>query len=131
MPAARLNPKTDSSHELQSVALLDDAATQTVVESHFSILETVFEVDIGCSGGKYARNSSQGEVMRCHQTNSVSFEQSSHYCPSTDGTIMGIRAVQNFVQQEKHRLPFFHQAHDFLKPADLCVKPRPPVLKGI
>src|SRR5437867_2528741 len=62
-------------HELQCVALLDDARVQEVVENHPAIDQLVLEVKVRGARCERIGKLCEGEVVGCHETDCASIDQ--------------------------------------------------------
>jgi len=72
---ATLYFKAHEAHELERVALGDNAFAQSVIESHFPVFDLIFEVQVAdqpvASGGNFRKS----QIMSCDDANRALLQQ--------------------------------------------------------
>src|SRR3989442_11086628 len=106
-----LHFQTYSAHQRKRIAFLDDTGVETVIEDHLAILQFILEMKIRSFWRERVGESGERKIVCCDKTNCAAVDQTADdgFCP--DRPIVGIRAMQDFIQLEKHR-HLFRELHD-------------------
>src|SRR5262245_50814433 len=81
-------------------------------------------MNVGRAGGEGIRNLSEREIMRRHETDGASFDQSFHDSFSSNRAIMRVGAVEDFVEEKQKRNIAFCQVHGLTNALNLCIEAR-------
>ena len=90
-------------HQLQRVALGDDAGAHAVVEHHCAVFEVVFEVDVGGAGREVVGDLREGEVVRRGQADGAAADQAADDGVGADAAVVRVGAAEDFVEEEEER----------------------------
>src|SRR5207253_8921918 len=112
----------DGAHELECIALLNDAYAQAVIENHLSVFQMILEVSVRGARRKSVRNLGQSKIVRRDQADGSTRDQSTQNRFSADRAIVGVRPMEDFVQQKDNRHRTFRQYHDVAQPLNLGVE---------
>ena len=69
-----LNIESNGPHKLQSVAGLNDALTQAMIEPQLTVFEVILKMEVCGSGFQRSSNFSQGQVVSGQQAYRASFQ---------------------------------------------------------
>jgi hypothetical protein len=85
---AKSHVQPNRPHQGQSVALSDHAFAQHVVEAHLSILKVFLKMDIVQLTIQRSANLSQRQIMRTHESDSASIQESVNDALCANATII-------------------------------------------
>ena len=73
---------------------------EAVIENHAPILEVVFEMEIGGARRERFSESGESEIVGCDEADGATVDETADDSLGADSSIVRIRPMQNFIQQE-------------------------------
>src|SRR5438093_2473974 len=129
--ASSLYLQADRAHQFEGVALLHDAGAEPVVEDQIPGFEMILEMHIRGSGIEGVGDMRERQIMCRDQPYGAPIYKTPHNRFRADSAIVGVRAVQQFVDEEEQRQLSFGQIHEFSQAHDLRIKTRTAALQRV
>ena len=114
--------EADRAHELEGVALLDDAGSHAVVELHAPLDDLVLEVHVAGDRREGVGDTREGEVVGGDQAERPACQKPANHGLGADAAIVRVGAVEDLVEQEQDGKRALREAHDLAQPRDLGVE---------
>src|SRR5262245_46053008 len=95
--------QTNRPHQLQRVTLFHDSRTKLIVKGNFSVLDMILKVHIESRRYKLLSDMGQSKIVSCHKSKGTSGHQCLDNTFSPNSSIVRIRSMKEFIQQEKER----------------------------
>ncbi len=92
--AGKLYFKAHEAHELEGIALGDDAFPQFVVEMHFPVFDLIFEMHIPYLAVGRLRDFRQRQIVSCDDTNRAPIQEALQQTFSSDSAVFAIGSFQ-------------------------------------
>ena len=98
-----LHVQPDGAHQLDAVALGDDAGPQLEIELELAVHQFVLEMHVHDAPGVKSGNIGQGQIVRADQADRAALDQGANESLRADAPIRRIGTLQQFVQQKQQR----------------------------
>src|SRR5262245_30825720 len=92
-----------------------------VIENDLSVFDVILKMDVDCALHAI-RNFCEREIVRCDQTDCISFEIISNDCFGSSQSILRVCAVEDFIQEKEQRTSFCGNISKLTKTFDLRIK---------
>src|SRR5450631_981510 len=127
--AAPSNIESDRPHELDAVALGNDAGMQLEVKTQLAVAKLVLKVNVLQGACLESGNVGERQVMSADEADRSPFDQCTNDAVRSDEPVGGVRSLQELIQEKQQR-----QRRRFEKasqPGDLGVEARAALMQRI